>query len=110
VKFCPECGQARLGKFCGSCGFAFSKEEISTPSESSGSWLDDPSDPTQQRFWDGSSWTNLTRPIENAATLAATKKALLKKLVYGPEFDSERQCSNCGKSFGRSKACSNCED
>jgi hypothetical protein len=109
MKFCPQCGQSRAGNFCGKCGFAFSSQDEVNLTTSAGVWLDDPSDPNQQRFWDGSSWTQLTRPKTQGADHSALTRALLRKLVYGPDFDAEKHCSNCGKPFGRSKTCSVCD-
>jgi len=110
MNFCPQCGSARLGNFCGTCGFAFQKSAETSPSVPQGVWLIDPSDPNRERFWTGSSWTQETRPLGSPSVQVSSKKALLKKLVYGKNFDETKHCANCGKPFGRSKTCSNCAD
>jgi predicted amidophosphoribosyltransferase len=109
MKFCPQCGRSREGKFCSGCGFAFEGGSTPQVAGAKGEWLPDPSDPKSERYWTGSSWTDQTRPIESTNDKKLSAAALLKKLSYGTGFDRSIHCRNCGKPLRRSAKCSECQ-
>lgn len=83
IKFCPQCGTARQGPFCGGCGFRF---------ESLGAALSsDPATPYVPRHSD-------TVVEETVTTWEAQQPSfpIPFGMKYGESFDQSQDCWNCG--------------
>lgn len=112
MKFCPKCGFARaseIAKFCGQCGFSYEAAgfqvapavvvepvvvpepvlEISAPSTPAPLPTDDLDERTQ--FAGRNSSTGFPE-ISAPATEQPTKA-----LAFGPGFNSDTHCTNCGQ-------------
>lgn len=79
MNFCPNCGLARAGKFCGGCGFKFEGSV-----ESPGIQSQVPTNVNPGEF---------TTP---------------QGLVFGDGFDPKKNCHNCGAKSGKSDRCAEC--
>lgn len=83
IKFCPTCGKARGGNFCGGCGLNFLS--FGAVAEQEGS--------TEIRAQEASPPSN----------------SLPAGLIYGASFDPEDDCPNCGTPTG-GESCGFCTD
>lgn len=75
LNYCPQCGTAKLGRFCAGCGFNLQDVEavlagigVATTSEVSVAQQEPP----------------------------APANAGVPGLIYGDTYDAGRDCSNCG--------------
>lgn len=82
AKFCPLCGNPRVGNFCGKCGFNFSAHS----SAQSGS-------------------------VENAVKekqAGISIRQLPNGLVRGESFNAKSNCDNCGLNLNKQSKCDEC--
>jgi hypothetical protein len=69
-KFCPNCGAARFGRFCGGCGLDFLNLGLPTPIPE-------------------------VAPVEDLRP-GPSLPELPIGMVYGDSFEPEGDCPNCG--------------
>lgn len=81
AKFCPQCGTARVGNFCGRCGYNFATVISNSGAESNSD--------------------------VSSSELNSNVRALPKGLVRGDAFDQNLHCDNCGLKLKKSK-CEEC--
>lgn len=94
-KFCPECGFALSSSaaFCGGCGASVLK-----------------TCPTCGQLWPLENTTKSGRPVISTGSGSKAKKVLTSKNrpIYGPKYDSEYDCPNCGAKDQNNLVCKNC--
>jgi hypothetical protein len=96
-KFCPQCG-IKVITACPTCGQAWDGVTVGEVAETK--------TPQKQQFPD----TNkITKPAKEVVeeVFVATNSPSNSGLVYGPSYDSAKDCANCGMA-GKKKACDSC--
>jgi hypothetical protein len=83
IKFCPTCGKARAGNYCGGCGLNFSSFAAGIEQEET-----------------------LQILVQEASPASHSLPA---GLIYGESFDPEGDCPNCGTPTG-GESCGFCSD
>jgi len=78
IKFCPQCGTARQGAFCGGCGLSF--VSFSTATNSNVAPNDEP----------------LLDEANNVDDASSQSFPVPFGMKYGESFDQTRDCWNCG--------------
>jgi hypothetical protein len=82
AKFCPQCGNPRVGNFCGKCGFNFSAHS-SLQAGPVASATDDKQGELSTR-------------------------QLPKGLIRGESFNAKSHCDNCGLKLNKQSKCEEC--
>jgi len=97
-KFCPQCG-IKVITACPTCGQAWDGVALSGVADTK------TETPQIQQKPVVNEMKKTTKEVEK--TVAATNPPSVAGLVYGPSYDSAKDCANCGMA-GKKKVCDSC--
>jgi hypothetical protein len=99
VNFCPICGTARVGNFCGGCGYRLDAETVTTESPMTSGLA------TSTRAVNVPDVTESKRAADSSA---ADVIGLPPGIIHGPAYVPMSNCFNCGKPTNDASRCEEC--